>query len=68
MRALAYIFLCQIQKLTGSALVAVPIGDLMTCVPEIKLVRDDKKQVILCAAQPRKPKLIEAPRGIVLAN
>jgi len=68
MRALAYIFLCQIQKLTGSHAVAVPIGDLMMCVPEIKLIRDHNKGVILCAAKLPEQPVVEAPRGIVLSN
>lgn len=68
MRALAYVFLCQIHRVTGSPVVAVPVADLMSCVPEIKLIRDDKKGVVLCAAKPPQQKLIEAPRRIVLPN
>ncbi len=69
MKVLAHLFLTQIHKLSGSLVVEIPMDGLQhyPTNPEIKMVRDPVRNVILCTAKPpqEQPNVI-GPRRILL--
>lgn len=68
MRALAHIFLKELCKLTQSPTVAIPMANLRQypAEPEIKMMMDTTKDILVCSPVSLNRQVIESPRRIVL--